>query len=179
MDEILEKRKNELIRFIKFKEEHDFRYDVVKALLIELLPFRDSQKLDDEMMMFSHRYGKVITKLSDLLVSMCAEFCPQHDSSWIKDFLDTYRINSYSFQKNESWLLGNNVKYKEEKIPLYDEILKKVFFTSLNDNKGLLGYYAEYLVKVYLASHPEKYSYYKWVSQDIGDGLGYDLLTTC
>ena len=27
-----------------------------------------------------------------------------------------------------------------------------------------------------MASHPEKYSYYKWVSQDIGDGLGYDFV---
>lgn len=176
MDDILEKRKNELIRFIKFKEENDFRYDVVKAFLIEMLPFRESLKLDIEMMMFSQRYDKTITEYSDLLICMCKEFFPQYDSSWIKNFLDTYRIDSYSFATNGSWLLGHNIKYKEENIPLYEEQLKKGFFTSLSDNIDLLGFYAEYLVKVYLASHPEKYSYYKWASQDIGDGLGYDFV---
>ena len=102
----------ELIRFIKFKEENDFRYDVVKAFLIEMLPFRESLKLDIEMMMFSQRYDKTITEYSDLLICMCKEFFPQYDSSWIKNFLDTYRIDSYSFATNGSWLLGHNIKYK-------------------------------------------------------------------
>lgn len=175
-NDIITKRTEEVINFISYRETNDFRYDYVKAFLIELIPFRNTNDLYSEMALFNQKYGKNITQYSDLIIYICREVFPQYDSSWIKDFLNMYRINNFSFSKDGSWLLGKNVKYKEEEIPLYEEKLKEVYFTSLNDNIEILGYYAEYLVKEYLANHQDKYSFFKWVSQDIGDGLGYDFI---
>ena len=122
----IKKRTEEVINFISYRETNDFRYDYVKAFLIELIPFRNTNDLYSEMALFNQKYGKNITQYSDLIIYICREVFPQYDSSWIKDFLNMYRINNFSFSKDGSWLLGKNVKYKEEEIPLYEEKLKDI-----------------------------------------------------
>lgn len=173
---IIEKRKEEVFKFIHMKEGLDLRYDYAKALLIEALPFRDTTALYSEMALFSQRYGRNIMSYCDLITCICAEVFPQYDSRWIKDLLDYYGISNISFAKNGSWLLGKNIEFTENDISAFGEYLKSIFYTALNEkeNKRKLGYYAEYLVKEYLASNPGKYSCFKWVPQEIGDGFGYD-----
>lgn len=176
VDTILNKRLNEVHSFINYKEKYDFRYDIVKAYLIKLLPFRDTDNLYNEMLLFSQRYGKNITKYSDLIKYMCNEIAPHHNYNWIEPFLNNYGIDSYSFSENGSWLLGHNVQFYESKVQFYENYLKRQFQTSLSDNIKVLGYYAEYLTYKYLLSNPNKYSNVDWVSQTIGDGLGYDFI---
>lgn len=173
---ILNKRLTEVLKFINYKEEFDFRYDIVKSYLIKILPFRDTDDLYKEMAVFSQRYGRNITQYSDLIASMCDEVLPKYNYNWIAPFLDTYGIDNYSFYKDGSWLLGHNIRFSENQIPFYENHLKSIFQTSLCDNIELLGYYAEYLTNKYLLSNSNKYSSVEWVSQTIGDGLGYDFV---
>lgn len=183
MNEIIESRKNEVKCFLEYYKNnisvHEYEY--FDFNLLHLLPFRNCENLQEEINIFKNYLGIEIESFYDLIISICTKCYPDFDCSWIKDFLNKYKINDFSFQKeHRHWLLGGNIKYTEADLKECEKDIIKYFANeektdSHDELKEKIGFFSEYLVCCFL-NNSENYSNVYWVSQIVGDGLGYDFI---
>ena len=61
-NDIITKRTEEVINFISYRETNDFRYDYVKAFLIELIPFRNTIR-ESELGKISKNMEKILPNI--------------------------------------------------------------------------------------------------------------------
>ena len=159
----------------------DFGYEYFDFNLLHLLPFRNCENLQEEINIFKNYLGIEIESFYDLIISICTKCYPDFDCSWIKDFLNKYKINDFSFQKeHRHWLLGGNIKYTEADLKECEKDIIKYFANeektdSYDELKEKIGFFSEHLVWQFL-NKSENYSNVCWVSQIVGDGLGYDFI---
>lgn len=183
MNEIIESRKNEVKCFLEYyKNNISFHeYEHFDFKLLYLLPFRNCENLQEEINIFKNYLGIEIESFYDLIISICTKCYPEFDCSWIKDFLNKYKINDFSFQKeHRHWLLGGNIKYTEADLKECEKDIIKYFVNeektdSHDELKEKIGFFSEHLVWRFLTKS-KNYSNVYWVSQIVGDGLGYDFI---
>ncbi len=183
MNEIIESRKNEVKCFLEYYKNnisvHEYEHFDFK--LLYLLPFRNCENLQEEINIFKNYLGIEIENFYDLIISICTKCYPEFDCSWIKDFLNKYKINDFSFQKeHRHWLLGGNIKYTEADLKECEKDIIKYFVNeektdSHDELKEKIGFFSEHLVWRFLTKS-KNYSNVYWVSQIVGDGLGYDFI---
>lgn len=183
MNEIIESRKNEVKCFLEYYKNnisvHEYEHFYFK--LLYLLPFRNCENLQEEINIFKNYLGIEIENFYDLIISICTKCYPEFDCSWIKDFLNKYKINDFSFQKeHRHWLLGGNIKYTEADLKECEKDIIKYFVNeektdSHDELKEKIGFFSEHLVWRFLTKS-KNYSNVYWVSQIVGDGLGYDFI---
>lgn len=183
MNEIIESRKNEVKCFLEYyKNNISFHeYEHFDFKLLYLLPFRNCENLQEEINIFKNYLGIEIESFYDLIISICTKCYPDFDCSWIKDFLNKYKINDFSFQKeHRHWLLGGNIKYTKADLKECEKDIIKYFVNeektdSQDELKEKIGFFSEHLVWRFLTKS-KNYSNVYWVSQIVGDGLGYDFI---
>ena len=97
MNEIIESRKNEVKCFLEYyKNNISFHeYEHFDFKLLYLLPFRNCENLQEEINIFKNYLGIEIESFYDLIISICTKCYPDFDCSWIKDFLNKYKINDF------------------------------------------------------------------------------------
>ena len=151
MNEIIESRKNEVKCFLEYYKNnisvHEYEYFDLN--LLHLLPFRNCENLQEEINIFKNYLGIEIESFYDLIISICTKCYPDFDCSWIKDFLNKYKINDFSFQKeHRHWLLGGNIKYTKADLKECEKDIIKYFVNeektdSQDELKEKIGFFSE------------------------------------
>ncbi len=183
MNEIIESRKNEIKIFLEYYKNNSSlqKYEYFDYYLLYFLPFRNCENLQEEIDVFKNYFGIEIESYYGLIIFICTKYYPDFDCSWIRNFLNKYKINDFSFQKeHRNWLLGGNIKYTFDDLYECQKDIIEYFVneekTDSNDNiKEKIGFFSEHLVHDYL-DKCDNYSNICWVSQIVGDGLGYDFI---
>jgi hypothetical protein len=178
------KRINEVKNFIKIIENNNLECEYINILLLKELPFKDTDNIYEEMKEISNILKIQINSYYELLMCMisCSFKNNAYDSwiaSWLASWLNKYNLSERSFFLDQpgSWLIGKKSNNKLEPFEKIEKYLKENFNNEILEyEKQLIGDFGEYKVMEFLKQ--KDFIDTDWVSKTIGDGLGYDIVTT-
>lgn len=175
IEDLIEKRKREVVNFVDLLNKIFPNKELRKILLFNNIPFKDSEDVYEEAAMMSGYFKEDIQTFRRLITKMY-------------QLTDNYNlqmeieIDRFCYENNvglellcSDFRIGGNKQHPYRTKEEEEMILMKLFYNTKSVERNYaMGHYAEYLVYEELCNNPVNEVY--WISKLLGDGYGYDFM---
>ena len=188
---LLNKRLSEIKTFNEILISNDYKLQQQYVLLYKNIPYRDSKKIEIESYLISKEFNYNISSYDDLLLFF--QYLLNSDNNILynqRSFVFNEKIDFSSFQNN-SKIKQRNIYPSDDEIVSNFEVAKMLYgkgYKNLTEDEK--NFYNQ-AVGMYFEREVYNYEYNYlcgkkrsdlakkmiWVSKDVGDGFGYDILS--